>query len=410
MAQESESLCLSIREIRAILEVAEQRGVSRAAQALNISQSSLSRTIHRAESTLEVGLFQRGWSGAEPTPEGEIVRQHCARVMAELGLEREKLLEAGLTRLPLPFDVSWADLDCVASVVQTGKATAAASLLHTSQSHVSRTLGALSVRLGSALFQRTGDGLRAEPLAERLSVLRDRLRAQIRPLKEQLGHLAGEVTGRLAVGMTPFCEQESVAEAFGDLLVAYPQLRLSAVTGSYVMLTDALRRGEIDLVVGLLRELGEDDELAEMPLAEEAITVLARSDHLCAARSVSMEDLARQTWIVAPAGTPIRAYFERLFLSMGKTPPVQTCEIVTFHLAESMVRESQSLALLLYSPRKVRELPPGLVRVPVTLPDNRRHIGVTYRRDVGLSFTQRQFIDGLSRRLAAGSDAEGNAP
>ena len=122
-------------------------------------------------------------------------------------------------------------------------------------------------------------------------------------------------------------------------------------------------------------------------------------------RSVSMENLARQTWIVAPAGTPIRAYFERLFLGMGKTPPVQTCEIVTFHLAESMVRESQSLALLLYSPRKVRELPPGLVRVPVTLPDNRRHIGVTYRRDAGLSFTQRQFIDGLAKRFASDGDA-----
>ncbi|WP_277811335.1 LysR family transcriptional regulator [Chromohalobacter canadensis] len=409
MSHDTVSPGLSLREIRAILAVAEQRGFSSAARRLNISQSSLSRTIHRAESVLAIRLFQRGWGGAEPTPEGEIVRQHCTQVMAELLHERDALMAAGLTRLPLPLDLRWRDLACVAAVVHTGKTTTAAKWLRTSQSSVSRTLGAISVRLGSPLFQRSGEGLRAELLAERLVALRDRMCARMQPLQERLGHLAGEVTGRLAVGMTPFCEQERVAQAFGDLLVAYPQLRLSAVTGSYVMLTDALRRGEIDLVVGLLRELGEDDELAELPLAEEAITVLARSDHPCAVRSVSMEELARQTWIVAPAGTPIRAYFERLFLGMGKTPPVQTCEIVTFHLAESMVRESQSLALLLYSPRKVRELPPGLVRVPVTLPDNRRHIGVTYRRDAGLSFTQRQFIDGLAKRFADG-DAEGNAP
>nr|CDQ34077.1 Galactose-binding protein regulator [Virgibacillus halodenitrificans] len=394
---------LSIREVRAILAVAEQRGFSRAAQALNISQSSLSRTIHRAESTLSISLFQRGWSGAEPTPEGEVVRQHCARLVAELRREREALLGAGLTTLPLPFDVTWADLDCVSAVVQTGKATVAAGVLGTSQSHVSRTLGALSVRLGVSLFQRTGGGLRAEPVAERLSALRNRLRALMLPLNERLDRLAGEVTGRVAVGMTPFCEQERITQVFGELLVAYPQLHLSALTGSYVMLTDALRRGEIDIVVGLLREFGEDDELVEVPLSEEEITVLARSDHPCARQFVSMEDLALQTWIVAPTGTPIRTYFESLFLDIGQTPPVQPCEIVTFHLAESMVRESQSLALLLYSPRKVRALPAGLVRVPVTLPDNRRRIGITYRRSGGLNFAQQKFADGLAQRFAVDS-------
>lgn len=391
---------LSLREIRAIVAVSHQRSFSRAADALNMSQSNLSRAVNSAEAALGKAIFQRGWSGAEPTPEGEIACRICARVVDELILEREALLNAGLTKTPLPLDLSWANLDCVAAIANTGSATAAAELLTTSQSHVSRTIGALATRTGIPLFQRTGGSMQPQPLALKLVALRNRLRSHVLPLMEQLGRLAGEVTGRVAVGMTPFCEQERVAQAFGELLTTYPKLHLSALTGSYVMLTEALRRGEIDLVMGLLRELDPSHALAELPLFEEEFSVLARSDHPCAHGPVTIEELAQQTWIVAPTGTPIRAYFERLFLQLGQTPPVQTCEMVTFHLAERMVRESQSLALLLYSAQRARTLPPGLVRVNVTLPDSKRRIGITYRRSSGLSFAQQTFVDYLKSRTS----------
>ena len=48
-----------------------------------MSQPAFSRTLNSAEGQLGVALFQRGWSGSEPTALGEIVIDQCRRITAE---------------------------------------------------------------------------------------------------------------------------------------------------------------------------------------------------------------------------------------------------------------------------------------------------------------------------------------
>ena len=63
---------LEQREISAILELAESRSVTRAAERLNISIASLSRHVSRAEAHLGMTLFRRDRSGSHPTREGRL--------------------------------------------------------------------------------------------------------------------------------------------------------------------------------------------------------------------------------------------------------------------------------------------------------------------------------------------------
>ena len=72
-------------------------------------------------------------------------------------------------------------------------------------------------------------------------------------LPEQLEALSGKVTGRVAVGLLPFSEQDIVVKVFGEMLSRHRHVRLQAVTGSYAALIDGLRQGELNFVVGPLR-------------------------------------------------------------------------------------------------------------------------------------------------------------
>lgn len=61
-----------LRHLRYALAVADHRGFRRAAEALGVHQSALSRRISEFEDRLGVSLFERGRDGARPTDVGEI--------------------------------------------------------------------------------------------------------------------------------------------------------------------------------------------------------------------------------------------------------------------------------------------------------------------------------------------------
>jgi LysR family transcriptional regulator of gallate degradation len=79
-------------------------------------------------------------------------------------------------------------------------------------------------------------------------------------------------------------------------------------------------------------------------------------------------------------------------IGQGLTPPAQTCEIVTFYLAEQMILHSDTIGLLTYSFDKLEALPSGLIPLAVKLPDNKIAIGLTHRKDQALTPAQSAFV------------------
>ena len=69
---------LDLRQLRQVLAIAESRNYLRAAEALHISQSALSRSIQSLEATLGVTLFDRYKRNVEPTEFGPTGDRTCA--------------------------------------------------------------------------------------------------------------------------------------------------------------------------------------------------------------------------------------------------------------------------------------------------------------------------------------------
>lgn len=388
---------LTIRQALAIDGVASEASLGRASERLGTSQSSLSRHVSEAERALGHQLFQRGWSGMEPTSAGAIVIAQCHRMIGSIAWAQRALEASGSRRGSLSHYLTWDLLAAVQAVRSTGSVSMAAAYLGVSQPNVSRALAKVAAAIGRPVFRRARAGVTPTREADILCDLRQSLLADVAGLADELNGLAVEVTGRVAVGLLPFSEQDAVIEVFGEMMRRHKHVRLQAVTGSYSALIDGLLKGELDFVIGILRTPAPFDALEELHLFDETFAVVVRKGHPVAEARPALQRLLQENWMVAPHGTPTRLYFEDWLAREGFTPPRQTCEIVTFHLAEQMILNSDAVGLLTYSQRKRRAVrSAGLKILPLRLPESVCPVGLTYRKRQRLSDAQRSFVDHLS--------------
>ncbi len=74
----------SLRQLEYIVTVARLGGFGLAAEALNVSQPSLSAQIAEVERDLGIRLFDRGRSGASPTAMGDEITRRAQRILAQV--------------------------------------------------------------------------------------------------------------------------------------------------------------------------------------------------------------------------------------------------------------------------------------------------------------------------------------
>lgn len=376
---------LSLKQVRMIEAVAKAGGFAPAAAELNSTQPVVSRTVASAERLLGRTLFQRGWSGTEPTAMGEAVIRRCSNALNLIARAEDDLAARGGPRPNLTNVLRWHHLDAVASVAGCGSTMRAAAQLRVTQPAISRSISALAGHLPQPLFRRRRAGLEALPAARRLAALRDELHGALGTVEELSAANRDGLARRLAVGMLPFSGQDLIAKAFGVLTSSHPGMRLMAVPGGYAMLAEALLRSEIDCMIGILRGSAAHADLQETFLYHEKYTLVARHDHPCHGRRHSISSLKNEKWIVAPHGTPIRAFFESLFEREGEMPPAQTCEILSFGNAEQVIMNSRSIGLLAYSDQHLAALRPELRKLEIDLPGATVDIGLTARANTAVA-------------------------
>ena len=83
--------------IVAFVRVAELGSFAKAAKALGISSSAVSKSVARLEDRLELRLFQRTTRALSLTEEGRLLFQTCNRVLAELDKAEQSLRERATT-------------------------------------------------------------------------------------------------------------------------------------------------------------------------------------------------------------------------------------------------------------------------------------------------------------------------
>ena len=74
---------MELKELEYIVTIAEEGGISKAAQKLYLAQSSLSQFLSRYESELDIKLFQRTGSGVRTTAAGEVFVRNARQMLQQ---------------------------------------------------------------------------------------------------------------------------------------------------------------------------------------------------------------------------------------------------------------------------------------------------------------------------------------
>jgi LysR family transcriptional regulator of gallate degradation len=378
-----------LRALRTVEATHEGGSAAVAAQTLHVSTSTVSRTIQQTEQALRVALFERGTRGMVCTTAGLAVVRGCAAMRAELVLSASdgppqdprpeplrRQVESLFRVLTVPM------LRCFVVCAELANETLAARSLGLSQPAVSQQLRSLHQAYGRALMQRTQRGLRLTRDGERVLAPLKRVLNILRVLQEQMSAYRGEATGRLHLGVLPMASTSLAPRALAGLLQRMPKVVVTVSDGTYDAMARQLKTGDLDMILGPLRGELVAPELEERELFRESLIAVVRQGHALASagRLRSLRQLRHQAWIAPLENTPAHAAFERAFRAAGAPLPQASFHANSPPLVRALLMKSDHIALM--SPLQVQEdLASGaLVRVPVTLHEVDRRIGITVRR------------------------------
>lgn len=376
---------LNIRHLAALAAVVRTGSVSAAARAVNLTQPAVTQGIAKLERLFGFPLFKRSPAGLSPSDE--------ARLLAERA-------EAAL-RLIGTRNATAAQIRAFVALAQAGSYAGAAVSTGLAEASLHRAITDLSVVLGVRLVERRGRGValtrRGMTVARDLRLALAELRAGI----AEVDAVQGRETGRIAIGAMPLARARTLPSAVAAFHASAPDVDILIAEGSHVELAGPLRDGEIDMMVGALRDLPAGGDLVELPLFEDRPAVIARPGHpLAGEREVTVAKLAEFPWIVAGEGAPLRTLWRRLFEEEGVIPPRVPIECGAAITIRQLLMAGDFLALISVDQLAIEIEIGRLVRIMDAPPHIFRTIGVTTRADWRPTPQQARFVDILVAQAA----------
>lgn len=241
---------------------------------------------------------------------------------------------------------SWDDVKVFLAAARTGGFGAAARVVGTRQSTVSRRVAALEQSLGVQLLERTPTGVELTSAGRRAQAIAEPAEGALRRLVDVRGEADGEASGVVRLALT-----ETLASAFViPRVLPALQRRFPALVVDLIVSDDAadLARREADLALRFFLPSKGD-----LVIKRVATLDLGPLVHRRAVRRLRAEAPTRWPWIAVDRPSPESAWLAGL----GATPRWST---TSFHTQLELVRAGLGVALL---PRLLTRLVPNLVAV-----------------------------------------------
>ncbi|EPH43368.1 LysR substrate-binding domain-containing protein [Streptomyces aurantiacus] len=186
-------------------------------------------------------------------------------------------------------------------VVRTGSYSAAARSLGYTQPAITQQMKALERSVGTVLFTRVGRRMRLTEAGEALSRHAGVILGNIDAAQQQMNAITRLRTGRVRLCAFPSATATLIPEALARLARGHRGIRVELQECEPPESLRRLVHGEADVTLaftypGLREEV--PDEVVEVPLMEDQLTVLMPTRHpMARRRSVRLADLSEERWI-----------------------------------------------------------------------------------------------------------------
>jgi DNA-binding transcriptional LysR family regulator len=213
-------------------------------------------------------------------------------------------------------------IEYLVAVAEEANFTRAAARVHISQSGISAQIRQLESDLGATLLDRSG---RSATLTVAGSAALPHARAALAAaaaLRQAIDEVNGLLRGRLVVGMVTACTVTPLFDILASYHLAHPGVAITVTEDSSDRLVQRVRSGTVDLaMVGVVD--GAPDDLESLLIADERLVAAVPPDHpLAGRRHATLQTLSAYPIVCMPAGTGVRAVFDRACASQGLRPVV----------------------------------------------------------------------------------------
>ncbi|MDE2596884.1 MAG: LysR family transcriptional regulator [Sphingomonadales bacterium] len=365
----------NIRHFAALAATVRHGSLTRAARAVNLTQPALTQAITGLEASLGVTLFDRGPQGMTATEPALLLAPRAEAAIEHVGSPR----------------VTGTQLRAFLAVARAGSYAGAAEATGLSSASLHRAVADLSVALGQRLIDKRGRSILLTAAGARRARGFGLAMAELRAGHAEVMAWQGKSAGRIVVGAMPLSRARWLPETIVRFAAAHPGVDVSVHEGSHAELAGPLRDGDIDLMLGALREEAEVDGLAQEAVFEDRPALVMRSGHPLLSEPDPAQAMLAYPWFISGRETPLRRYWEGMMRTLGLEPPHVRIECGSVMMVRQLLLSGDGLTLL--SPGQVSvELEAGvLASLPTPVPV-RRTIGVTSRAGWRPTAAQAQFV------------------
>ena len=363
----------SLRHLRIMLAVAETGSVTQAAALMHVSQPAVSTALRGIEADLGTALFDRHAKGLVATDAGLAV---ILRIRRALGVLDATLMDLNPR---LMRTTTLTQLIALIAVAECESFSAAARQLNLAQPSVHRAVRQFEDDAGRRLFDRTAQGVIPTRAVRQLVVATRLALTELDQAQADLADFSGREVGRVVIGAMPLSRSVLLGRAIALFRADWKTLPIRVIEGPYSDLTLALRRGEIDMLVGALRP--DVADLTQEVLLQDSMAVVARPDHPMTKVAPKLADLAHYPWVVGAQGAPGRDHFDAMFVAADLPVPTNLVETGSMALLCDLVGRTDHLGFVSRL-QADRDLAKGILAPIPYLPQGTlRPIGLTTRQD-----------------------------
>lgn len=282
----------------------------------------------------------------------------------------------------------------------------ASQILNMAQPAVTKTIRDLENSLDLVLFNRSSRGVTPTPYGEVLIKHAKLILAQVQHVSEELVSLHEGVSGHINVGTLLAASPSLLPRSLAALKGERGNISVSVTEGTNDMLIPKLLVGEIDVVLGRLPDVQEEEGVLSQALYYEPVSLVVRSGHpLLTRKRLSLRDLVTQSWILPSAGTVLRMEIDSAFHSANLPVPQNAVESVSVLTNRTLLMETDMIAVMPYQVIRTYEELGLLQRLPVRIKADLGPVGYTVRADTELTPAVQYFLQ-LVRQSAEGMGSD----
>lgn len=370
----------NLRHLRAFQAVHELGSISAASNRVFLSQPAITQALAKLEAQIGTRLLNRHHAGMTPTEAGAQFGARVTRALAELhhGCDAAVQKARRPTNPGLYPAITSTHLRALTAVARQGSFSVAARSLGLAQPTLYRVARDLEAVAGFALYEKTRTGIALTPAAVILNRAAKLTFAELRHAIDDMAALSGDGPQTLRLGSLPLSRATLLPDAIARLTTDHPRTTVQVVDGPFDDLLHALREGDIDLMIGALRDPVPADDVRQVHLFTDTLGIYCGRNHPLAGRNdLTPADLAAFGWTVPRRGTPTRAAFDRFARAL---PPQQSLiETSSMSLMRGVLGSTTRLTMI---SNHQAASDPHLVRLPLpdaALRDEGRPIGITTR-------------------------------